>query len=406
MASSGASAWSKYFQGKGDLQTTMKKDSPSYDALDPNKKTGTLTAGSKVTYLAAKLYESKALVQVSIKNGREFQLVRVSFDAIAKPGVKASAAVSLKPQAFGVREKRYRISEYAKIVAESIEDRKDLSSELRTYLGAVFDHYATGKTTKGEVTKIFNMVKSDIPINDINKDFGEVLGPVACYKLQLFKAKGITLTNQLEVYMPERPNEPLMDYGLFDGKKQYVISAKSGTTTNTVKPGDIIALLWKNAAKVSKWRDTKEYHMLEQLALNPILFGPIKAVAKAYGLFPVEAAMKVTKTEYDTGAFAKFINENDYLKTKPKPTVNEIMYECEKLIQKDTKTGDLNMNAIFSDAIEEAVIYVKFELDSLGIGVWKVITSDDISNIQGYGRAYLRTKNGYTRAADRMGVQI
>lgn len=406
MASSGASAWAKYFQGKGDLPTTMKKDSPSYDATDPNKKLGTLAAGTKVTYLAAKAYESKALVSVPIKNGREFQIIRVSFDAIAKPGVKASAAVSLKPQAFGVREKKYRIAEYSKIVADYIEDRKDLSPQLRTYLSAVFDYYATGKTTKGEVTKIYNSVKTDIPINDINKDFGEVLGPVACYKLQLFKSKGITLTNQLEVYMPERPNEPLMDYGLYDGKKQYVISAKSGTTTNTVKPGDILDLLKKNPAKVSKWRDTKEWKLLQMLAENSILFGPIKAVAAAYGIFSEQAADKVTKTEYDTGAFAKFINENDYLKTKSKPTVNEIMYECEKMIQKDTKDGNLNMNAIFSDAIEEAVLYVKFELDTLGIGTWKVIASDDVANIQGYGRAYLRTKNGYTRAADRMGVQI
>jgi hypothetical protein len=61
MASSGATAWTKYFQGKGTLETIVKKDSPVYDAQDPNKKLNiTLKAGTVVVYQSVKLYESKA----------------------------------------------------------------------------------------------------------------------------------------------------------------------------------------------------------------------------------------------------------------------------------------------------------------------------------------------------------
>jgi hypothetical protein len=406
VASSGVTAWAKYYQGRGNLPTMMKKESPIYDVTDTNKNIGTITAGTKIIYISSKTYESKALVEIPQYNGRGSHFVRVSFDAIAKPGVRASAAVSLKPQSFGIGEQKYLISEYAKVVANHIEDRKDLTPELRSYLAAIFDYYATGNTTADQVTAIFNAVKSDIPINDINKDFGEVLGPVACYKLQLFKSKGIVLSNAARVYVPERPNEPLMDYGLYDGKKQYIISAKSGTTTNTVKPSDILNLLKKNPKKATKWNKSKEWKLLQMLAENSILVGPIKAVAAIYGIIPTEAANTVTRLKYDEKAFAKFIKENDYLKTKNKPTVNEIMYECEKLIQKDTKEGNLNMNEIFSAAIAESVLYVKFLLDPSGVGTWKVTASDDVSNIKSHGRAFLRTKNGYRRAADRMGVQI
>jgi hypothetical protein len=97
---------------------------------------------------------------------------------------------------------------------------------------------------------------------------------------------------------------------------------------------------------------------------------------------------------------------NEYLKTKKNVTLNEIMYECEKLLQNESKNGSLNMNEIFSKAIEKQVIYVKFMLDARGVGEFDVIASDDIGGPGKQGRVYLRTKNGYTRASDRMGIQV
>jgi hypothetical protein len=82
------------------------------------------------------------------------------------------------------------------------------------------------------------------------------------------------------------------------------------------------------------------------------------------------------------------------------------MYECEKYIQKKSSSGDLDINSIFADAILSSVIYVKFDISSNGTGSWDVIVSDDIKKQKNGKKAYLRTKNGYTRAADKMGVQV
>jgi len=405
MASAGQSAWVKYFQGRGDIETTLKKDSPMFDASEPAKKLmGVLEGGTPIKYISQPVYETKALIQY--KSGTKFMLVRVPFDNIAKPGVKASGAPSLKPQAFGVLDKMYSMKEYKTTVLGKIDERKDLSPQIKTYLNALFDYYSGGMTKKDEVMRVFNKLKASLPINDINKDFGEVIGPVALFTKQLLKVKGINLSTNLQIYVPARPNEPLMDYRIVDGKKKFTISAKSGTTTNVVKPADIIMLL-KNHKDIQTLKQTKEYKVLQILAENSILLGPIRAVSAIYpNLIKPEAARRADVKNFDLAGFAAFINTNDYLKTRKSVTLNEIMYECEKMLQKETKDGMLNMNNIFSKAIEKQVTYVKFQLDASGVGEWGITAADDIAGPKAQTKVYLRSKNGYTRAADRMGIQI
>jgi len=406
MASSGQAAWTKYFQGKGDIPTIMKKSSPVYDNEKINQKIADVPAGTKVTYLASKKFESKATIEYVVN--RKKIVGRVPFDNIAKPGVKASGAASLKPQAFGVGEQKYPFTVYKKTVMGSIDSRKDLTPEVRTYLAALFDYHSGGSTSRQKVMKIFQGVKSSVPLNDINKDFGEVLGPVAILEQDLFRKNKISLNKgAARIYVPARPNEPLMDYAIFSGDTQYTISAKSGTTTNVVKPPDIIALLSKDAKKFKKWSKTKEFRVLQTLAQESILLGPIKAISEIYpNLIPPAAVASISGKSYDKKAFAKFISNNDYLKTKKEPTLNEIMYECEKMIQKQTKDQTFDMTELFADAIENQVFYVKFEIDASGVGDWSVIVSDDIRKSKSGSVVYLRSKNGYTRASDRMGIQV
>jgi len=60
--------------------------------------------------------------------------------------------------------------------------------------------------------RYLNKVKDNLPMNDINKDFGEVLGPVAVIHENFLKDKKITLSKTTsKIYVPARPNEPLMD---------------------------------------------------------------------------------------------------------------------------------------------------------------------------------------------------
>ena len=405
MASAGQSAWVKYFQGRGDIKTTLKKTSPMFDASEPAKKLmGDLQGGTSITYISSQAYEAKALIQY--QKGTSYQFVRVPFDNIAKPGVKASGAPSLKPQAFGVLDKMYSMKEYKTTVLSKIDERTDLSPEIKTYLNALFDYYAGGATKKDDVMRLFNKLKASLPINDINKDFGEVIGPVALFTKQLLKEKGITLTTNLQIYVPVRPNEPLMDYRIVDGKRKFTISAKSGTITNVVKPADIIELL-KTHKDIQALKQTKEYKILQILAENSTILGPVRAVAAIYpNLIKPEAARRADLKNFDLSGFAAFINTNDYLRTKKNVTLNEIMYECEKMLQKETKDGMLNMNNIFAKAIEKQVTYVKFQLDASGIGEWGVTAADDITGPKAQTKVYLRSKNGYTRAADKMGIQI
>lgn len=406
MASSGQAAWTKYFQGKGDIETIMKKSSAVYDTSNSNQKIGDIPAGTKVLYLASKKFEAKAAIEYTLN--RKKISGRVSFDNIAKPGVKASGAASFKPQSFGIGEQKYSFSAYRKTIMESIESRKDLTAESRAYLSVLFDFHSGGSTSRQKVMKIFQQVKSSIPLNDVNKDFGEVLGPVAILEQGLFRANKILLNKgSARIYIPARPNEPLMDYAIITGDKQYTISAKSGTTTNVVKPPDIIALLSKDAKKLKKWSKTKEFSILQTLAQESILIGPVKAISQIYpNLISTEAVASFSGKEYDKKLFSKFISQNEYLKNKKNPTPNEIMYECEKLLQQRTKDQTFDMTNIFADAIENQVFYVKFELDASGIGKWDVIVSEDIRKTKSGSVVYLRSKNGYTRASDRMGIQV
>jgi hypothetical protein len=291
---------------------------------------------------------------------------------------------------------------------ESIESRKDLSAETRTYLLALFDYHSGGSINKQKLTKIFQGVKDSVPLSDINKDFGEVLGPVAILDQELFRKNKIILNKSgAKIYVPARPNEPLMDYAIYNGDKQYTISAKSGTTTNVVKPPDILSLLSKDAKKLKKWSKTKEYRILQILAQESIILGPIKAISEIYpNLILPAAAASVSGKSYDKKGFANFISKNEYLKSKKDPTVNEIMYECEKMLQKQTKDQTFDMTELFADAIENQVFYVKFGIDSSGVGDWSVIVSDDIRKSKSGSVVYLRSKNGYTRASDRMGIQV
>ena len=160
---------------------------------------------------------------------------------------------------------------------------------------------------------------------------------------------------------------------------------------NVVKPRDVIDLLKKNDEKFKKWSNTKQYQILSILAENSIIQGPILAVAQLYpNLIDSDAARSATKDKYDIKGFEKFIEQNAYLKTKKDPTLNEIMYECEKMLQKETREGSLEMNQLFSDAIENQVIYVKFEINKVtGLGDWDIITSDDIRKVNEIGRAHV-----------------
>lgn len=386
MASSGAAAWAKYYQGKGDLATTIKTAGNVFDA-DGKPLSTQLAQGTPVLVLASAEYDSKPQIRVSI--GGAVQTVRFKFDGLTKPGNKASSAVSLKPQAFNViTATPIQITEYKKRLLEALAERTDLAGPIKGYLTEIVHFWSGEYAAKTRASKLYARIKNDLPINDINKDFGEVLGPLAVMKHNILAGTGherdVNATSG--IYIPARPNEPLMDYKV----GSVVISAKSGTTTNTVKPGDILGLLRKNDALKRKYQKTTEYQLLAMLDAGSALQGPISAAQWLLG-----------------DKFDSWVSNNTYLKNKKgKYTTNELMYECEKYLQAETKTGALNFTKLFSDAIKGSVVYVKYQLDETGVGKFETIVAQDVLKAAQGNRPYLRSKNGYTRSSDRMGIQI
>jgi hypothetical protein len=291
-----------------------------------------------------------------------------------------------------------------------------LTSSVRAYLSALID-YCDDPSEKNKVNlkKFYSSAKT-VPVADIVKDFGEVAGPFGVLSNKLIK--GLNESNTA-VFIPARPNEPLMDYSVIDTTKnrRYIISAKSGTTSNVVKPGDIINLLNKIPAKKTKWQRTVQYKVLEILSGASILYGPILVAAyltgkgfKEFGGITQKAADDFvakakgsSSTAYNKSLFATFISGNEYLKKKKSPTANEIMYECEKAIGNLSKTPKLDFTKLFRDAVDEQVYYIKFSLDNTGVPEFDLIgdTPEEVKS-----KVFLRSKNGYTRASDRIGIQI
>ena len=387
MSSSGQAAWVKYFQGKGDTTTIVKKDSITYDSKNPNKAIGNIPAGTEIIFLNASKFDAKALISVKKENPP----VRILFNNIAKPNVRSSIAPSLKPQAFGITGKALSFSAYKKLLLQNIEDRKDLSSEYKLYLGLLVDYWSRSNASSKKIIDIFSTVKDLISINDINKDFGEIIGPLAILSRNLFKNTFAKVDTTSLIEIPTRPNEPLVDYYIITKNNKINVSAKSGASTNTVKAKDILTLL-ECSKKITEFLNTAEYKVLSAISKNTVLKGP------------VEALKILLKTNEN---FEKWKTNNIYLKTKKLPTDIEIMYESEKYLSSESKTGyKLNFTDIFTKAIEDKVIYVKFKLNNTGEGEFNIITSNDLKEVSSGKRPFLRSKNGYSRASDQLGIQI
>jgi hypothetical protein len=386
MASSGAAAWTKYYQGRGDQATTIKTTGFAFD--EEGKPTTTqLESGTPVLVLATPEYDSRPKIRVKV--GGRAQTLRFKFDGLVKPGNKASAATSLKPQAFGViSETPIQLTAYKKRALDTLEERTDVDGPFKSYLALLIEYWSGSNAAKTKIQRLYPLIKADIPINDINKDFGEVLGPLAVIKHNVLAGTGHDkqVNGTSGIYIPARPNEPLMDYKV----GPVVISAKSGVTTNTVKPGDVLGLLDKSATVRRRYAATMEYQILQILNSGSTRTGPIDATKLLLG-----------------NKYTAWLGSNVYLKSKRgKYTENELMYECEKYLQAESKTGRLNYTKLFADAIKGQVVYIKFELDNTGVGTFQAIVSEDLTKAARGTRPYLRSKNGYTRASDRMGIQI
>ena len=317
-------------------------------------------------------------------------------------------ALNLKPQAFNVKDKNYSLTEYIGLIQNTILERKDIPEFGKKYLLLLFNYFAIGDVSDAELMEAFKQMNGNISVKNINKDFGEVIGPVAIFGRQIFKKYGIELSHDLKIFMPLKPNEPLMDFALYDKELEMTISSKSGTTTNVVKPNDIIDLLKcrKEDKFYDKWKDSNEFKILDILGKFSIIKGPIQAISTYNNKWISQNGVDSIKGEfYDKEEFKGFLEQFEYFKKVKEPTINEIRYECEKYIQELSKNGTLKYNELFADAIKHKVYYVMFELDSKGIPKLKTIIDSDLT-AENSKTAFLRTKGYYKKSGDKMGIQL
>lgn len=405
MASTGAVAWQKHFKDKGVVDTVMKKDSTVYDKS--NKVIGTIKAGEPIKALVTDSYLEKYPIQYDT-NKTGF----VTFNNIQKPKGSRVSGIKLKPQDFKciMNTSSFTAKQLAEDLSSEIEERTDLDPALKTYLIALTKYY--GKldgVTKADVSELYSTTLPGLA--ETQKDYGEMLGAIACIKHELLKPSGFSLSSNDKLIFPVRGNEPIVDYYIKSGKKTISISAKSGSTTNTLKANDILSLL-KSTGKEQKWKSKPIYKFIELVAEKSTVHLPFYGMnVISPGLLSTKALDEV-KTKFKTANFSSKVY-NAYLfadlfkllgydVTKP-PSMGELFYYTEKYVIK-TMNSLYPATELFNDATSGMVIYVKFEITNANkYGKFEVLSSD-VQNVK-KKEVVWRSKNATNRAADKIGLQ-
>ena len=369
-------------------------------------------------------------------------------------------AFEYKPKDFGFSGKEIAFEQYVKTVKSVVNKQSSKDHPVR-YMMSLVEH-ANGEISNADLKKVCDATKlSTAQKNNIQKYFAEVVGPIWSTQNNVF---GDTPNpKKCFVFHPSAANTPLTDYEVrivgSDGKKtaharqstkkklneansamrSMRISAKSGTTTNTVKAKDILSVLReRNGINEKNWKGSVEEQLLEVIADSSTSVGPLsgailltqKKVITNYT--PTTTLQKLVDT-LSSGGTAKtllgksvdtVLNDKEVQSLKPiveaEKSLNHFInnkgkvvthsnkdslivgYICvavERYLQKISQKSDkLELDGIFSDAIGGIINYVEFTIDSSNFPKWKYYGMKELNNIDGY----LRSKNSLsTRLAKR-----
>lgn len=406
MATGGALAWAKYYQGKDAVATVMKTDSTLYD--DNGRTIGAVKAGDPVTVVAQSEYTARYPIQTM--NGT---VGYVTFSNIQKPQTSRTMGIKLKPQDFAcIKAKQtWQAKDLAEALISEIDDRTDLEPQLKNYLMALTEYWAGLNSTTAE--KVSNLYITNMPgLAEIQKDYGEMLGAIACATKGILEGKAPRVSSTSILDFPIRGNEPIVDYYIKTTDAKISVSAKSGDTTNTLKPGDIINLL--DSVKTAKWKNTITYKMMQLITEKQTAILPYHAINFLYPGTISDAALKSADTDFKPANFAnkvkspapyaKLFNMTGFKVTDP-PTIGGLFYATEKLVVQTMNEKYLaEAGKIFDDATAGLVIYVKYKITtSARTGIFEVMSSDAMTVKK--KDVKWRSKNATSRAADKIGLQ-
>ena len=418
----GQQKYIKYFSSQDRVKTVLKspqKESyiKAFDVAMKGKSVLNgiqLQKGKEIEYINEGEYVSKALIDYDGK------LYRVKFDQIEKPKGKGGTAGSLKPKYFPlVVDKKLTRDKYITNLIQNIDERADLNPKVALYLKELTYVVSGESANTSQLKKIYtehlNTIKA--VLKDINKDFAELLGPLYLMNdnpLQTAKNK-VDIKKTHTIFLPEAANYPLVDFMCGPTNNMFQFSSKvKGSTTNVVKPADLLPLLKPD---ISKWRNTDQYKIFEILNKSSMASGSAmvgkyllkKGYTEYEGLPDKLTDADLKSTRYDKDKFADFISNNESLSEKgDRLRATMITYFCDKLLEKISKSGyrgskpRINFTKIFSSAISNKVIYVTYKTNLDGTPNFGVLTDEDFETSD----VYLRTKNYNTGLSDKMGIQI
>ena len=305
---------------------------------------------------------------------------------ILKP-IKLAGSLILKPSFFGtsnnnIVDKEIPFGSYYNALIVAIGSTNKLSDEQKEVLISIAEYtQSPNPSTKSKMKKMMNFLGQTIQINTINNDYGESLGPLA------IRANGLLPIDfkSAVVKIPSRSNEPLLDYIIKDKNREYKISAKSGTTTNTLKPGDVLSLIDGNDTLKKKWSKTPQYQIIKLLNEGSTKQGPITT------------AMWMKNNGFED--YFKWLKKDAY--------TEEVRQKCEDAIVAISREA-LDFTPIFKDATSSKVYYVKFRITVMGDSQWELVETpkDETEKKKTEKRVTFRSKNFVGRPKDKLGFQV
>lgn len=390
--SRGIDNWNKNWRGRGNVPTVVKTSSgaPYYEQQNSVSTVGRIPRGAQVVYIDnISRVHNKVAVQY---NG---QTVYTNIDNLAKP--RSISVVNLKPQAFGLAGTEYTLSGYITALKNSIRSRSDIQGDLQEYLLDLVEFADTNSSN------ISGYDINDLPIRDIIKDFGEVIGPIYCIRRGLSRYNvGVNITSK--IFIPVAPNEPLLDYYIIAGSNRIKVSAKARGTSNTLKVADLVPVILGNPTLLRKYSNSIEFNTMRQIYDNTMIQGPIKACG-VLGIITQEAVNSVASNPADvpdTSLFTNLIQSDVRLQNSSQVTTRQVSFLCEKALIDYSKKETIKYTEIVREVLKNEIYFVKLDINGGIPSFMTQSTSGDtsISNL------YFRTKNGYDAKSDKLGFKL
>ena len=426
MATSGKKAWLKYFSS-GDV-TTVTKHATTLRVAGGS--VFQLTAGTDIIVKGASDYSSQQPVQV-VNGPYKGKVGTIKFNDIQKPLVRKSGGGShrLQPKDFGIEGTWLPADEFVDKVMRAIDMRDDLSGEFKTFLQHLLGFWA--RDSKYDHISLKHTMENgigNVNIREVEKDFGEIVCAVAMAKnwdIYPSAKEKRKFDATVKVFFPSAQNQGVYDFILKDTKNGEVrVSTKSGSSTNTLSPNDVVEMIKaRGKAVYGKFQRKLYFKVVEALAEENVILGPMLAVS-IVGDLPklVVAAAQKKKWSRKDGDNAeplppeivphaiKFIEKfgspdmQTFVKKNP-ANVAVLTAACEYHLKKLSKQNQKDFDEIFNEAVVGDVLFCWFSGVTNSNPKGAVMTMETINGV------YLRSKNnagtsgGRPRFADKMGLQ-